>query len=355
MSLDDVLRAALLRSAPEREAERNRTLAPPDLAIAITEGWRAFAEKDRRTSAPRDYVYASSWRSCERRMVYEMTAVDAPAWTAEQLARFRRGDDRERDLLADLDRIGRNVDPRFDVIGQQQGFKLRDRKGRNAISGKVDALLDFGRDYPVQPPVEIKAWSPFLVDRIERFEDVFANPWTRGGGYQLLAYLYGHAQPFGFLLLDRSGLPLLLPVVLDDHLDRMEDFLSRAERAIDHRLAGTWPDYLVGDAAECQRCPYYGGACNPPLVHEGATILNDPDLEALLERRDQLVAAAKEFDGLDTKVKKRLRGIEHGVAGAFSITGTWGKSTRVELPPALKAQYTVVDPKGRFTLEVVKL
>lgn len=288
-------------------------------------------------------------------MVLELTVCDQlPPHPAEVLAKFRRGDDRERDLLIDLTRIGREADPPFSVYGQQQRFALNDRKGRVAISGKVDARLrlDAGAG---DPPIEVKAWAPTLTDRITTFADLFENPWTRSGAHQLLAYLYGSGEPFGFLLLDRSGLPLLLPVELDPHLDRMEDFLTRAEHALDHRAAGTLPDFLVGDAAECQRCPFYGGHCNPPLSHPGTQVLTDPELEALLERREAVRAAGQEYDRLDREVKARLRGVESGVAGAFAIQGKYGKQSRLELPEAIRRQHTIVDPRGRFTLEITKV
>jgi len=193
-----------------------------------------------------------------------------------------------------------------------------------------------------------------MVDRISSFDDLFDNPWTRPGAYQLLTYLYGAAVPFGFLLLDRSGLPLLLPVELDPHLDKLEDFLARAERALDHRDANTLPDFVT-DATECKRCPFYGAVCNPPIAGAGTQVLIDPELEAMLTRRAALDEAATEYDRLDKEVKARLRGIESAIAGPFLISGTWGKQSRVELPPALKAKYTTVDPKGRFTLEITKV
>jgi hypothetical protein len=289
-----------------------------------------------------------------RRMVLDMTQPEMqPSLPAEVLAKFRRGNDRERDLLIDLTRVGRDAEPPFAVMGQQQRFELRDHKSRVAVVGKVDAQLRWADQ--VVAPIEVKAWSPFLVDQIETFADLFDSPWTRGGAYQLLAYLFGAGVPFGFLLLDRSGIPLLLPVELEPNLDHLEAFLARAELALDHREAGTLPDYLEGQPAECQRCPFYGTACNPPLSARGTTILSDPQLERVLERREVLRPAAAEFERIDKDVKTRLRGIEHGVIGSFVLEGRWGKSSRVALPDDLKKQYTTTDPKGRFTLEITRV
>jgi hypothetical protein len=327
----------------------------PAAAIAanIDRAWRAYLERGRRQPAPHAHVYASTYRTCTRRMVLEMTIPEQlPPWPADVLAKFRRGDDRERDLLADLQAIGRDAEPAFKIIGQQERFTLRDRKARTVIVGKVDARLEVDG---TRAPLEVKAWSPLLVDRIERFEDLFQNPWTAAGGHQLLAYLYGAGEPYGFLLLDRSGLPKLLPVELEPHLERMETFLTRAEQALDHVEAGTLPDYLADDPDECLRCPWYGAVCNPPLAAPGAmAILNDPELEAALERREALKKPGKEFADLDDEIKKRLRGVTRGVAGAFEIRGYWGKQSRLEVPAELKAKYTTTDPHGRFTLQITK-
>ena len=327
-------------------------MTPQEIASAIGTSWAAYLSSARRPSRPAPYVYASAWRACDRRMLLEMTQPETlPPWPAEVLARFRRGDDRERDLLVDLARIGRDSAPPFQVIGQQERFEVLDRKRRIALVGKVDARLEIAG---ARAPLEVKAWHPNTVDRLETFADAFANPFTASGAYQLLAYLYGSGEPYGFLLLDRSGIPRLLPVELEPHLDRMEEFLTKAERVLDHRAAGTVPEYL-DDPAECHRCPWYGGVCNPPLSANAAQILSDPELEIALTRREALKAAAKEYEELDSDVKKRLRGVEHGIAGVFQIVGRWGKQSKIEIPADLRKQFTVTDLKGRFTLEITRL
>jgi hypothetical protein len=329
------------------------TLSPSELARGIESAWSAHVARSSRPAVPHPYAYASAFRTCVRRMAYEMDRPQLlPPWPPEVLARFRRGDDRERDLLADLQRVGRDADPPFKLIGQQERFQLKDRKGRVAISGKVDARIEIAG---VAAPLEVKAWSPMMVDRIETFADLFDNPWTKSGAHQLLSYLWGAAEPFGFLLLDRSGLPKLLDVELDHHVDRMEEFLEKAERAIDHVEAKTLPPFLEGDAAECKRCAWYGHTCNPPLAAGGAVVLTDPALIKKLARRDELEAAAKEFDRLDREVKAALRGIEEGIAGPFVINGKWQKKTTTEIPADIKKQYSTTDPKGSFRIEIVRL
>lgn len=322
-----------------------------EIAARIHDAWVADLTRAQRAPVNHDYMYASGWHPCDRCLVEDMIHADQVLpWPADILARFQRGDDREIALLSDLMRIGRDASPPFRIVGQQERFELRDRRGRVCIVGKVDARIEIDN---LKAPLEIKSWSPFITDRVEVFDDLFANPFTQRGAFQLLSYLYGASQPIGFLLLDRSGLPRLLPVELDQHWDHVEAFLQRAERALDHIEAGTMPDYH-DDPAECRRCRHFGISCNPPIEYPAAVILTDPAIEAAIKRREELKAAAKEFDALDKDLKARLRGIEHGIIGEFELLGTWGKSSRVDLPPDVRKQYTITDPHGRFTLEIVR-
>lgn len=328
-------------------------MTPTEIADRIGASWATYLARQARPAMPHAHVYASAWRTCERRMTYELTRPqELPPWPPELLAKFRRGDDRERDLLADLSRIGRDAEPAFSVLNQQERFELRDHKQRTAIVGKVDARLGVNGQ---RIPIEVKSWSPMLTDRLETFADVFENPWTQNGGYQLLSYLFGAGEPFGFLLLDRSGLPRLLPVELEPHLDRVEEFLTKAERVLDHVAGGTLPDFLEDNPNECRRCPWYGSTCNPPLSARGTTILTDPELEAALERREQLRPAALEYLDLDKSIKSQLRGVLSGIAGRFHIKGWWGKRTDLELPAELRRQYSVEIPRGRFTLNITRI
>jgi hypothetical protein len=322
-----------------------------DVAASLTQAIRDDLVAHRRTPSPHDSVWASSSRACLRRMVYELTVPDQQlAPEADLLAKFEHGNARELDILAALTRLGRHGDLPFRITRQQERFVLRDRKARPAIVGRVDAFVEIES---VRAPIEIKSWSPYVVDRIERFEDLYASPWTAGGASQILAYMLGAAVPYGLLVLDTRAIPKILHVDLDANLDYIETFLARAEAVLDHVEAGTLPDYH-DDPDECARCSFLG-TCNPPLVATSVLqVLDDPELEVALERREELRKPGKAFAELDAEIKQRLRGVTHAVIGQFEIRGAWGRQSRVELPENLKKQYTRVDPQGRFTLEIIK-
>jgi len=301
------------------------TVQAQELAAQIEQTWGEEVSAMRGSFKPvvnvRPYVYASSFHKCARAMVYSMTHHhELPQFEPDVLARMERGNEIERDRLLFLARVGQRMDPPFRVIAQQERFELKDRKGRVVIVGKVDARLEFSRN--VSCPVEFKTWSPFLVDKIHTFPDVFKSYWTRKGAYQNLCYLYGSSESLGFLMLDRAGIPKIIPVELDQYWDQVEEYLARAEVAMDHKEAGTLPDYL-NDPAECSRCDWYGGTCNPPLAASDSMlkILNDPETESMLARREELKDLASEYTAIDKAVKKRLANIEHGISGKFLIEG----------------------------------
>lgn len=356
-------------------------------AEAIQAAYEKFIETEerRQPQGQRAYVYASSWSACTRQMALDLLRPDVkPAFQADTLANFRRGNDRARDIKSDMTRVGRECDPPFDVVGAEERFELRDKKGRVVIVGKVDFRLKF-RDMKGSAPVETKSFHPSLVQGVKTFEDMFRNRWTRKGAFQLLAYLLATNEPVGFMLLDRPGIPRPIEVKLFEWLDKIEDFLQRAEIAMDARenVAAfsrsphlstdmRWDEkgletYLppfIEDPSECRVCPFFGVACNPPLKYEGAKIFTDEGIIQKTERYAELDAMPEieEHAALDKFVKKTFRGVEQGIVGKCLVSGKWQKQTNYPLPDDVKTQieetkkpYAVTVEQGKFTLNISKV
>lgn len=334
-----------------------------NIVETVMAAWERFIEaEERSTPSNRPYCYASGYEECERKLVLQMTHGDKVLpFPTETKAKFRRGKDRERNTIADLSMVGRYSSPQFEVIGQQKRFELKDHKGRIAIAGKVDLMLDFGRRQP-QIPCELKDFHTNVTDRIFTFADVLQGKWTRKAARQLLCYLYGFGEPMGMLVFTRPGLPRLVPVWLEEHYDLVEGFLQKAERALDHKEAGTLPDY-INDPAECKMCSFFGSICNPPIGSgEGAKIFTDPEDEQQLIRMIELEPAADEYLSLEKWAKDKFRGVEQGIAGSVFINGKWQRDTKYPLDAeakkridAIKAPFKKVEDKGKFFLTVTKL
>ena len=330
------------------------------LAQSIEASWAEFVSTDIRERTNRPYAYASDFHPCTRYHVLTRTDGDKlEPWDVESMARFRRGKDRERDLLNDLARVGRIHDPPFELVGGQERFELKDRYGRPAVVGKVDTRLQFGRD-GLNAPAEIKAWSRNLTSRIHTFEDLFFSKWTRKGAYQSLCYLLGSGEELAFLILDRPGIPRLIPVEFTDrNLDRAERFLAITELANDYVELGDLPDYYP-DPWECHDCPFYGGVCNPPMDYGGGSIvIEDPEFEAELDEYAALQKDGKRFNSLHRKVAARLKRtkVEKGLAGPHLIEGKWSTETRnveVEGAPGTFKKEKVKDGRYSFTVKAVE-
>ena len=346
------------------EAKVEQEVNAANLVQRVTQAWaewiKSVSRSKPKTGEPfvQANVWAGQYSPCARRMFNQMLYSDElPEFQAETLARFRRGNDRERDLLADLRQVGRNSKPAFTVIGEQERFALKDRNGRVVITGKTDARILFEGIHGGKP-FEVKSWSPYLTQGVERFEDLFENRWTRRGAYQLLCYLYGANESLGFILLDRPGLPLLLPVELwaNNNHKRVDEFLDKASIAMEARETEIEPDF-TDDLAECKACDFLGGRCMPPMMSgSGARLIKSNEVAIALDRISELKEGHKEFEHLDKEVKKLLRGTEFGICGNWLIEGKYQQLTKLEFPDeATKAQFQKVDPKGKFVLKFFRV
>lgn len=358
-------------------------------ADAIQAAYEKFIETEerRQPQGTRKHVYASAWSACTRSMALDMLRPDVkPPFRADTLANFRRGNDRARDIKADMTRVGRECDPPFDVVGAEERFELRDKKGRVVIVGKVDFRLKFAGQKG-SAPVETKSWHPNLIQGVKTFADLFGNRWTRKGAFQLLAYLLATNEPVGFMLLDRPGIPRPLEVRLFDWLDQIEDFLKRAEVAMDARekvlaippVAELWegqmetlvsanlPNY-IDDPAECRVCPFFGTACNPPLSHQGASIIVEEEVLAQIEQHEALDEPRKEYKDLHENLAEYLaamtpktfkgRDKKQIIAGKYLVTASWGKQSKLDLPTDVEKdleQYRKTDEAGRFGFQITKV
>ena len=315
------------------------------LNTAVAEAWIQELRGDDRRFQPAA-VYASGRKRCVRAMALDLIAWDQkPPFEPEALERMRRGKEREKDIIARMIRIGALSKPRFEVIHEQYGENLKDRKGRIVIRMKIDGRFKF--ETGEHPPFEIKRYDPNLADGIQSVEDFDKSPWTRGAVDQMLMYLLAHNEPFGFFVLETRGLPRLIAVFLDEHLERAEGFLRDAETAMDAKetYAAQGQQALppfIDDPSECRRCPFFGRVCNPPInAGPGIRVIDDPELEVLLKRRDELAPMSSEYQRLDKAIKERFKGVELALIGDFQVSGKPVERKGYEVKPSTTWQVSI--------------
>jgi hypothetical protein len=308
-----------------------------DLASAI--GRAVEKEVLRRRGArprePRNYVYASGIKPCARRMALDMQATEERV-DAEGAARMMRGTERETDVIRLLEDAGKWADPRFRVVQGELPVKIKGRDGSPLLSGRLDGRL-MVEGMAGKPPFEVK--SGRVAERCFRYEDFARSPWGWSYPRQLLVYLLSTGEEFGYLVLDTGGLPRLVPVVLEDHLDDAEEALRLSEEAVAAVKAGELPPF-VRDIKICKSCPFYMGACSPPVDYgEGFGIITDERVIEALEVRARTSDAAGQYDKADKEVKAILKGSGHegsAIAGRFLIEQTWQRSNTLEIPAPLE-------------------
>lgn len=327
----------------------------------LSSAWQADLVRQRR---PRDpsapvwqppNVWASRRRACTRAMALDMLhPEDDDASAPGTLERFAQGEEAEHAVMARLARIGPFFDPPFKVVEQQFRFDVKDRDGTVLISGKMDGRVRFQND-GARIPVEVKSGRTY--DGCRSVEDLDRGVWSRAAVDQILAYLLGAGEPWGFVLVRRfSDLPEFIPVVLEEHLSRAEAFLQQARRAVDARHKRAPLPEFTDQVAECRRCPHFGKSCDPPLDYgAGARVIADENLVMLAETRERLEAAHRDYERADLALKEALRGVERGIMGPFSVEGKWQRATHYEVPAEVKEPYKVVDEKGRFTLKIERV
>lgn len=325
------------------------------VAKVITESIeKMLVEEGRKPGAPRTHIYASGYRDCARRMYLETLYADKLGeFDVDTLARFRRGRDRERDIILLLAESGRYGG--FSVERTQEYVVLKHRRtAQPVITGRCDGFIhtQSGEKYPF----EVKAWTPQISERVHCFEDILNNKWTRSSAHQILTYLYGTESPIGILVIDGLALPKLITVNLFDYLEQMENFVRTAEAIVDHINEGTEPPY-TDNAELCRECPLFGGLCNPPTISygEGLKIVTDEAIISQIERWQQLKPVVEEFEELDKVIKEQFRGCESAIAGRFAIQGKWSSITTYNIPKEIKEQYKVTNEKGRFTLTIKEI
>lgn len=316
---------------------------------ALRAAWSADLRTERRERSAdvRDYLYLSAVRDCTRRMALDLLhPEDEPDPSDDALDRMRRGKDREDAILAILARAARRSPIPFSVQETQLRLELRDRGVLIGV-GKIDCRLRFANGVAIISDVK----SGEIAARCNDLGDVLRNKWSAHWLDQVLLYCYQQGEPWGMLILDRPGTPLFLPISLEDHLERVETTIQAMRRAVDARFERVPLPERTQNADECSRCPHRGRSCGPDAdFGAGARIITDEHLIQLAEIREAHAAAAKAYDRADAELKKALRGTELGLLGPFTVRGKYSASTSYDVPSEIKAQYKVVDPKGKWTL-----
>ena len=167
-------------------------------------------------------------------------------------------------------------------------------------------------------PVEIKGISPFEYDKLNSVDDFLKSkrPYIRGYPAQLFVYMLKFGKEKGFFALTNklTGETKFIEVPLD--YDYAEKLLQKAER-IYKALATDEAPEACDDISVCENCAlaHICGECR----RVPADIDLDEELDALIDRKQALAEAKKEYEQVDKEIKQRVGEREKVITGHYLI------------------------------------
>lgn len=318
-------------------------------------------------------VWASRWSPCDRELALDMLhPEDRQDWTVDGLERMQRGREREESVVARLMAAGKWANPTFTVEASQQRFTVEspDEPGLVVASGKLEGRIKWADGF--RAPYEIKSGETFK--RAETVADLDRGKWTRGAVPQLLIAMVALQEPLGFVVIDRPGVPFLIPVLLHEAAARVHTMIERYEAAVRVRLADGegLAEAITYDSEVCGRCSHLGKpSCpSPPGFKPGGEVIVDAELEEACRVVHTHGPRAKDVKRAKDLIRDRCRGHEVARVGAFEVRGGWAKKSvlgpmpekkRKELDRVkrwakrLTGQFSRVDPKGTFSVRGVRV
>ena len=272
-------------------------------------------EKERRVYPCRSNRASQLGHPCERYLVYMRTAWDKQTLHPVELEYiFEGGRVIEKIALQRLEKAG------FNPTNQGRDFEEK----KYSITGHIDTMIEISELKNGKMPCEIKGISPFEFDKINSTEDMLLSKrfWMRQYPAQLQLYLLMSEKEIGlFFIINKLTFKHKTIWMAIDY-EFCEELVKKAIRIDKHIAENTLPD-RIDDFDVCMNCSFRQH-CMPDLkAIEGVQFIDDIELEENLNRIEELKPLVKEYEELDSKIKKTVEGKEKLSVGKWLITGKW--------------------------------
>jgi CRISPR/Cas system-associated exonuclease Cas4 (RecB family) len=249
---------------------------------------------------------------CTRYLVFERTKWEEKTLHGPGLQMvFDLGNDIEDRVMKDLRDAG------VSVIEQQRSFSWREHQ----ITGHIDAkvMID-GTVYPI----EVKSMSPFAFEKVNEVQDMHNSKYHYMRSYpaQMTLYLLMDNKDVGFFLLKNKVSGAMKEIRVDLDYDLGESLLKKADTINAHVASNTVPGPIEWDDNICSECGYLH-ICTPDRIGKEIQMVDDAELEAMLSRRESLLAAHKEYESIDRELKDAVKERDKLLVGNWLITGKW--------------------------------
>lgn len=167
-------------------------------------------------------------------------------------------------------------------------------------------------------PVEIKSISPFEFEKLNSVQDFLNSKktWIQGYPAQLYIYMMHFGKEKGFFAITNklTGETKFIDVPFD--YDLGEKYLAKAER-IYEALAKKEVPPACDDISYCENCPLAHICGESRRVPADVDI--DEELDALIDRKQELSEAKKEYEQVDKEIKAKVGEREKLITGHYLI------------------------------------
>lgn len=252
---------------------------------------------------PRNF-YASSIPECDRQLVHSILDWDKRELADDGLlALFESGKKEENNIIKMLLDLG------YEVVQQQNPIEIKNRKGETICTGRIDGKIIYNG---VAIPYEIKSMQDYSFQQLNSIDDFENSPLHRKYIKQLQLYMYGNNIEVSMFIISNFRQIKVIPVYIDYGL--CEQILQQLERAWEYVKKKEYPEPIVYNPKICDWCQFEM-LCTKATMNKPAEFIDNKELEAKIDRRFQLEAAAKEYKELNEQITAPFR--KNGVLNAF--------------------------------------
>ena len=222
---------------------------------------------------------------------------------------FDLGNTLEEHTIRNMKEAGLEV-----ITPTQRSWKVEVKGG--IITGREDVRIKDESGNLL--PVEIKGISPFEFEKLNSVDDFFKSKRTYIQGYpaQLFVYMLHFGKEVGFFALTNklTGETKFIEVPFD--YDLGEKYLSKAER-IYAALAANEPPEACDDLNVCENCSL-AHICGTQRRLPADVELDD-ELDDLINRKQELSEAKKEYEAVDKQIKAKIGEREKVITSQYLI------------------------------------
>ena len=171
-------------------------------------------------------------------------------------------------------------------------------------------------------PAEIKGLSPNEWERLNTVEDFYNSRryYVRGYPSQLLVYMYKFEKERGFFVLTNKLTGELKIIEVPFDWERADELLKKAERiyaALADGTGKTLPE-ACDDLSVCEKCQMRH-VCT--AAHDRTeTEIDDGELEEIIDRKNELAPAYREYNEVNDQIKKMVGDREKVISGKYVVS-----------------------------------